>query len=151
MFSLSPQPLDPALLARTLRDMRAGACVTFEGWVRNRNEGQEVQALDYEAYAPLAEREGARILAEVRLKFPVLEVVCVHRVGSLALGDLAVWVGVTAEHRAAAFEACRMVIDEVKARVPIWKKEHYTGGATTWINCATQGPAADSSPPAGKS
>lgn len=144
MFRLSAQPLDPAQLAHLLHDPRAGACVTFEGWVRNRNEGQAVQALDYEAYAPLAEREGERILAEVRAKLPVLEATCVHRVGSLVLGELAVWVGVTAEHRGAAFDACRMIIDEVKARVPIWKKEHYTSGTTAWINCATRGPAADS-------
>src|SRR4051812_25561350 len=103
MFRISSQPLDPAALASVLRDVRAGACVTFEGWVRNRNDGQAVHALDYEAYAPLAEKEGAQILSEVRAKFPVLEAVCVHRVGSLVLGDLAVWVGVIAEHRGAAF------------------------------------------------
>ena len=149
MFRISNEPLDPAALSRTLADAHAGACVTFEGWVRNHNEGQPVQALDYEAYAPLAEKEGARILAEAREKFSILGAVCVHRVGTLALGDMAVWVGVTAEHRGAAFEACRYIIDEAKARVPIWKKEHYTGGATTWINCATRGDhVAGATPPA---
>jgi molybdopterin synthase catalytic subunit len=140
MFRISAQPIETAVLQDLLQDPRAGACATFEGWVRNRNDGQAVQALEYEAYAPLAEKEGARILAEARTKFPVLNAMCVHRVGSLALGDLAVWVGVTAEHRGAAFDACRYIIDEAKARVPIWKKEHYAGGATTWINCATRGP-----------
>jgi molybdopterin synthase catalytic subunit len=139
MFKLSTEPLDPAVLTRGLRNPQAGACVTFEGWVRNRNDGQAVQALAYEAYAPLAEKEGARILAEARARFPVLEAVCVHRVGALQLGDLAVWVGVIAEHRGAAFDACRYIIDEAKARVPIWKKEHYTSGATEWINSATRG------------
>ena len=138
-FRLSAEPLDPAALARSLADERAGACVTFEGWVRNRNEGQPVLALDYEAYAPLADKEGARILAEAREKFSLLGAVCVHRVGHLRLGELAVWVGVTAEHRGAAFDACRYIIDEAKARVPIWKKEHYASGATAWINCATRG------------
>lgn len=138
-FSLSATALDPAALHRALADARAGACVTFEGWVRNRNEGQPVSALDYEAYPPLAEKEGARILAEAREKFSILGAHCVHRTGHLALGDLAVWVGVTAEHRGAAFDACRFIIDEAKARVPIWKKEHYTGGASAWINCATRG------------
>jgi molybdopterin synthase catalytic subunit len=146
-FRLATNPLDPAALQRPLTDERAGACVTFEGWVRNRNEGQPVSALDYEAYAPLAEKEGARILAEAREKFSILAAHCVHRTGHLALGDLAVWVGVTAEHRGAAFDACRYIIDEAKARVPIWKKEHYTGGTTAWINCATRGDHAAATAP----
>lgn len=142
-FSISASPLDPAALQRVLTDARAGACVTFEGWVRSRNEGQPVQSLEYEAYAPLAEKEGARILAEAREKFELLGAFGVHRVGHLQLGELAVWVGVTAEHRGAAFDACRYIIDEAKARLPIWKKEHYESGATTWINCATRGDHAD--------
>jgi len=148
-FRLSPTPIDPAALQRALTDVRAGACVTFEGWVRNRNEGQPVLALDYEAYPLLAEKEGARIVAEAREKFAVLAAQCVHRVGHLPLGELAVWVGVTAEHRGAAFDACRYIIDEAKARVPIWKKEHYVGGATTWINCATRGDHAGAARPVG--
>src|SRR5882672_1083478 len=147
MFKISPTPLDPAALQQKLADVQAGACVTFEGWVRNRNDGRAVLALDYEAYVPLAEKEGERILAEVRAKFPVLTAVCFHRVGALRLGDLAVWVGVTAEHRGAAFEACRQIVDEAKARVPIWKKEHYADGATEWINGATRGDFAGGRPP----
>jgi molybdopterin synthase catalytic subunit len=138
-FNLSPTSIDPAPLQRALADVRAGACVTFEGWVRNRNDGRPVLALDYEAYPLLAEKEGMRILTETRERFSVLTAVCVHRTGHLTLGELAVWVGVTAEHRAAAFDACRYIIDEAKARVPIWKKEHYASGATAWINCATRG------------
>jgi len=136
MFKLFSEPIDPAVLVRGLRDPAAGACATFEGWVRDRSDGRQVQALDYEAYAPLAEKEGERILSEAREKFPILKAVCAHRTGALALGDLAVWVGVTAEHRAAAFEACRYVIDQAKARVPIWKREHYAGGVTEWVNAA---------------
>ena len=139
MFKISSTPIDPAAQQRALTDERAGACVTFEGWVRNRNEGQPVRSLEYEAYALLAESEGARILAEAREKYAVIAAAGVHRVGLLQLGELAVWVGVTAEHRGAAFEACRYIIDEAKARLPIWKKEHYTSGATSWINCATRG------------
>jgi molybdopterin synthase catalytic subunit len=139
MFRLSNIPLDPAALQRELADIRAGACVTFEGWVRNRNDGQPVQSLEYEAYPPLAEKEGARILGEACAKFSLLAATCAHRVGHLQLGELAVWVGVTAEHRGAAFEACRYIIDEAKARLPIWKKEHYVAGGTSWINCATRG------------
>lgn len=138
-FQIATAPLDPAALQRGLADERAGACVTFEGWVRNRNEGQPVLALEYEAYVPLATSEGERILAEARAKFALVGAQAVHRVGHLRLGELAVWVGVTAEHRGAAFEACRYIIDEAKARLPIWKKEHYASGATAWINCATRG------------
>jgi molybdopterin synthase catalytic subunit len=139
MFKISTASLDPVALQRALTDPRAGACVTFEGWVRNRNEGQPVRSLEYEAYALLAESEGEKILAEAREKFSLVGVAAVHRTGHLQLGELAVWVGVTAEHRGAAFDACRYVIDEAKARLPIWKKEHYATGATAWINCATRG------------
>ena len=139
MFRIAATPIDAPALQRELGDVRAGACVTFEGWVRDRNEGQPVQSLEYEAYIPLATSEGEKILAEARAKFALLSAAGVHRVGHLQLGEMAVWVGVTAEHRGAAFEACRYIIDEAKARLPIWKKEHYLSGATTWINCATRG------------
>jgi len=131
-------PIDPGAFRSSLQDARAGACVTFEGWVRDHNDGRAVQRLEYEAFGELAEREGERMLAEARQKFGVLAVTCVHRVGVLEVGQLAVWVGVIAAHRGAAFDACRYVIDEVKARVPIWKKEHYHDGSTEWINGATR-------------
>lgn len=138
-FRLLADPLDPAALKRDLVDARAGAFVVFEGWVRDHNEGRPVRSLEYEAYAALAEKEGGRILAEARQKFPVFAAACVHRLGHLRLGDLAVWVGVSAAHRDAAFAACRYIIDETKARVPIWKKEHYADGASQWINAASRG------------
>lgn len=133
-FSITEQPLDTMLLARGLADVAAGACVTFEGWVRDRNEGRPVQRLDYQAYAALAEAEGRRILDEAGARFPIVAARCAHRVGSLALGELAVWVGVTAGHRDAAFAACRFIIDEVKQRVPIWKNEHYADGESGWLH-----------------
>jgi molybdopterin synthase catalytic subunit len=139
MFKISSTRIDAAALQRAMADPKAGACVSFEGWVRNRNEGQPVLSLEYEAYALLAESEGERILAEARERFALVGASCVHRVGHLQLGDLAVWVGVTAEHRGAAFDACRYIIDEAKSRLPIWKKEHYASGTTAWINCATRG------------
>jgi molybdopterin synthase catalytic subunit len=135
-FRLTGAAINPSALMAGLRGTRAGACVTFEGRVRGRNEGKAVRALDYEAYSPLAEKEGKRILAEAREKFQVRGAVCVHRTGSLELGDIAVWVAVAAEHRGPAFEACRYIINETKARVPIWKKERYTDGVSEWINCA---------------
>jgi molybdopterin synthase catalytic subunit len=139
-FRLTADAIDPSLLMDELRDAQTGACVTFEGRVRDHNEGRAVRALEYEAYGPLAGSEGKKILTEALGKFEVAHVLCVHRTGALALGDIAVWVAVSAAHRASAFEACRYIIDEVKARVPIWKKEHYSDGASEWINCATRGP-----------
>lgn len=136
-FQLATERIEPGVLARALDDPRAGAYVEFLGRVRNHNDGQAVRSLDYEAYGPLATKEGSRILQEAAARFDVIHAGCVHRIGSLQIGDLAVWVGVTAAHRDAAFKACRWIIDETKARVPIWKKEHYEGGVTQWINCAT--------------
>ncbi len=144
MFRISSTPLHPAALKQTLLASHAGACVTFEGWVRDHNDGRSVCALDYEAFAELAEREGNRILDEARAKFDLAAAHCVHRVGPLQIGDLAVWTGVSAAHRGAAFDACRYIIDEAKARVPIWKKEHYVEGASEWVNCATRGAHAGS-------
>lgn len=143
MFRIVPAPIDLEKLKARLADRRAGACVTFEGWVRDHNDGRPVTALDYEAYPELAEAEGARILAEAQARFALRSAEAVHRTGGLRIGDLAVWVGVSADHRGSAFDACRYIIDEVKARVPIWKKEHYAGGASEWVNCATRGPAAN--------
>ena len=134
MFVLSDRPIDAALLTRALSHTAAGACVTFEGWVRNHNAGRAVRALDYQAYELLAAREGERVLAEAMQQFAIADVRCAHRTGALAIGDLAVWVGVSAAHRDAAFAACRYVIDEVKKRVPIWKNEHYADGESGWLH-----------------
>ena len=134
-FSFSTEPLSVPALQASLADSRCGGYAAFEGWVRNHNEGREVTGLEYEAFAELAVREGERIIAEACAKFGVDNARCVHRVGALALGDIAVWVGVSARHRDEAFRACRYIIDEVKHRVPIWKKEHYVTGETGWVNC----------------
>jgi molybdopterin synthase catalytic subunit len=132
-FRITSAVIDPAARKRELERSTAGACVTFEGWVRNHNDGEAVQALEYEAHQAIAEKEGARIVAEALERFKVAAVHCEHRVGKLAIGDCAVWVGVSADHRGAAFDACRYVIDETKARVPIWKKEHYADGSA-WLD-----------------
>ncbi|KAF1721350.1 molybdenum cofactor biosynthesis protein MoaE [Pseudoxanthomonas wuyuanensis] len=133
-FRLAEVAFDIAALRATLLDDRAGGYASFEGWVRDRNDGREVSGLRYEAYPALAEREGERIIAEALEKFDIVRVACVHRIGELAIGDLAVWVGVSAAHRGAAFDACRYVIDEVKSRVPIWKHEHYRQGDAGWLH-----------------
>jgi molybdopterin synthase catalytic subunit len=131
-FLLSATPIDAASLRAAMEDVRAGAFAGFEGCVRNHNDGRAVEGLHYEAYAALAEAEGGKVLAEALAKFDILDVRCVHRTGDLVPGELAVWVGVAAAHRDAAFAACRHVIDEVKARVPIWKRERYACGDEDW-------------------
>lgn len=131
---LSATPIDPARERNALEHPAAGGCVTFEGWVRNHNDARAVERLDYQAYAPLAESEGEAIVDEARRRFDLRAARCVHRVGSLAIGDCAVWVGASADHRDAAFAACRWIIDEVKRRVPIWKNEHYADGDSGWLH-----------------
>lgn len=135
MFTLQDTPLHADALKQALGDPRAGACVTFEGWVRNHNEGQVVTALEYEAYPELAISEGQAIVAEALRRFAITSAVCVHRTGRLAIGELAVWVGVSAPHRQAAYDASRFIIDAIKHRVPIWKKEFYANGDSGWVNC----------------
>jgi molybdopterin synthase catalytic subunit len=134
-FSFSRSVLVPAELACSLADEACGALVTFEGRVRNHSEGRSVLRLEYEAYESLGVTEGTRIMEEAKARFGIVSVRCVHRLGRLELGELAVWVGVSAHHRGEAFAACRYVIDQVKDRVPIWKKEFYAGGDSGWVNC----------------
>ncbi|MGC8517393.1 MAG: ThiF family adenylyltransferase [Steroidobacteraceae bacterium] len=135
LFQFSTAPLNPAALRGALESSAAGGYVSFEGWVRNHNEGREVHRLEYEAFEALALKEGERIVAETLQRFGVERAACVHRVGSLEIGELAVWVGVSARHRHEAFLACRYIIDAVKHHVPIWKKEHYRDGDSGWVNC----------------
>lgn len=133
-FAIADAPFDIAPLRAHLLRADAGAYASFEGWVRNRNEGRTALGLRYEAYAVLAEAEGMKIVGEALQRFDIVDAACVHRVGDLAIGDLAVWVGVSAAHRDAAFAACRWIIDEVKSRVPIWKHERYAEGDTAWLH-----------------
>ena len=133
-FQLAATAIDVVAEKAALDHAAAGACVSFEGWVRNHNNGRAVHRLDYQAYAVLAESEGEAILADAVAHFALREARCIHRVGSLAIGDLAVWVGVSADHRDAAFAASRWIIDEVKRRVPIWKNEHYADGESGWLH-----------------
>jgi len=116
-------------------DLGAGGYVSFEGWVRDHNDGLEVTRLEYEAFQELGLKEGERILAEALRRFPLKHALCIHRLGPLELSDMAVWVGVSSAHRGEAFDACRFIIDEVKHRLPIWKKEHYRSGDSGWVNC----------------
>jgi len=134
-FSIQDTNLQPDVWRSQLLDPACGGYVSFEGWVRNENEGQTVRCLEYQAYERLALKEGGRILQAARDKFPITHARCVHRVGELEIGGMAVWVGVSGGHRDECFRACRFIIDEVKHRVPIWKKEHYINGDSGWVNC----------------
>ena len=113
-FGLTREPIDTEQWRRRMFDLTCGGYAAFEGWVRDHNEGQEVLRLEYEVYETLALSEGNKILAEAIERFGVTGAACVHRHGELRLGDVAVWVGVSAAHRDEAFKACRYVIDEVK-------------------------------------
>ncbi len=135
LFRFSSKPLDLQALRRELTDPSCGGFASFEGWVRNHNEGQRVSKLEYEAFVPLAIREGERVIEEARERFGLRNLLCVHRLGELELGEVAVWVGAASSHRDEAFRACRYIIDEVKHRLPIWKKEHYLSGTSGWVNC----------------
>jgi molybdopterin synthase catalytic subunit len=134
-FEFTRGTLDLSLCRDRLSDPSAGAYASFEGWVRNHNEGRDVLRLEYEAYEKLGVKEGRKIIEEAKARFQVGDADCVHQLGSLEIGDLAVWVGVVSPHRDEAFAACRYIIDEVKHRVPIWKKEHYADGDSGWVNC----------------
>ena len=134
-FSVSDKPIDVAAARRAVADPHCGAFVSFEGWIRDHNEGQQVERLEYEVYRPLAEKEGTKIIAEALERYAIGHALCIHREGLLELGEVAVIVCVSAAHRGPAFDACRYIIDEVKTRLPIWKKEHYVSGVSEWVNC----------------
>ncbi len=134
MFKLFSTPLEQINLKEGLISNTAGAFSSFEGLVRNHNENRDVIALEYEAHEALCLKEAEKIFAEVRQKFNIINLRCFHRVGKLQIGEMAVWVGVIASHRDDSFKACRYIIDEVKKRLPIWKKEYYADGDSGWIN-----------------
>ena len=136
-FALQERPLDTAALAAALTaalsSSHAGAFVSFEGRVRDINDGRTVVGLEYDAYPALCLAEGEAVVLEAVRAFGIIAARCVHRVGRLSVGEAAVWVGVIGGHRDEAFRACRFIIDEVKQRVPIWKKERYDDGSSGWI------------------
>ncbi|MGE5344724.1 MAG: molybdenum cofactor biosynthesis protein MoaE [Acidithiobacillales bacterium] len=132
MAFLTDQPIDPAPLLHALSRPSDGGLALFVGVVRNENDGHAVTRLDYEAYGPMAEKEMARIADELARRHPEARILMRHRVGSLAIGDVAVVVAVSAPHREEAFAACREGIERIKARVPIWKRETGPSGSF-WV------------------
>ncbi len=133
MEHLSHQPVDPASLIAAVQTPERGGIAVFVGVVRDHQAGRTVARLEYSAYEPMAEAECARIVAEAAARWPV-SVAMQHRLGALAIGDVAVVVAAASAHRAEAFAACRSVIDAVKRRVPVWKKEFYADGTVAWVD-----------------
>jgi molybdopterin synthase catalytic subunit len=112
----------------------------FWGVVRNENDGREVNGLEYEAYAGMAEAKLREIVAEAAQRWSVGEIAVVHRIGKLNVGEASVGIAVAAPHRAEAYEASRYMIEELKRRVPIWKREHYLDGPSAWLGGSVPAP-----------
>jgi molybdopterin synthase catalytic subunit len=140
-FTVGNGVIDVEAFRAGLDDHSCGAAVFFEGRVRNHNEGQAVDRLEYEIYEPIALSEGQRIVDEASQRWNIERAAAIHRGGLLALGDVAVIVGVVSAHRDEAFQAARYIIDEAKHRLPIWKREHYRDGSLRWVNCQRCGQA----------
>jgi len=131
-FRLTERPVDLAAVVAEVTDERAGAIATFLGTVRAQSRGRDVLALEYEAYEEMAEQVMAEIAEEVKPRYELCEVAIAHRIGRVEIGETSVAIAVSAPHRHDALAACRDVIDALKERVPLWKKELYEGGEE-WI------------------
>lgn len=134
-FCMTSEKIDALALANEMQNDMAGAYVAFEGRVRNHNEGHAVRSLEYQSYEALALNEANLIFQECQKKYDVLQLLAVHRVGHLQIGDVAVWVGVLSKHRKEAYAANRFLIDQIKFRLPIWKKEYYVDKPAEWVQC----------------
>jgi molybdopterin synthase catalytic subunit len=131
-FRVSAEPIDVSACIAGVSHPNAGGIDVFIGTVRDHNDGKPVTALEYEAYTSMAEKEMESIGEEIHAEFPGVRLSVHHRIGRLEVGDIAVVCAASAPHRDEAFRACRLLIDRVKARVPIWKREHGASG-TSWI------------------
>jgi MoaE-MoaD fusion protein len=128
-IALLHEPIDIPALVREVRSDQDGAIVTFDGFVRNESHGRLTLYLDYEAYEPMALAKMKEIAQLIHEKFAIHRVAIVHRLGRLQIGETSVFIAISAPHRAAAFDACRLAIDTLKRTVPIWKKEYFQDGA----------------------
>ena len=132
MSYLTNSPIDTQALAATVMRDSDGACVVFEGVVRNHHDGKRVESIVYEAYAPMAEKEIEKIVRGVEKEWPDVGVAILHRLGKLGIGDVSIAIVCVSPHRAEAFAACRAMIDRIKQTVPIWKKERGPSGEE-WV------------------
>jgi molybdopterin synthase catalytic subunit len=127
-------PLDLAAHVQAVAEHRAGALVTFSGVVRDHDHGRVVTLLEYEGH-PTAGKVLREVAEEIAADPDVYAVAVSHRVGTLAIGDVALVAVVSTAHRAAAFAACARLVDEAKARLPIWKRQVFADGTDEWVNC----------------
>src|SRR5947207_15810557 len=134
MVQLTTDKIEYDVLTERVRIADCGAVVTFLGTVRDLTDGKVTAALDYEAYPGMAEKKMAEIEQETRSRWPVGDMMMVHRLGHMDLGDISVAVAVSCPHRHQAFDACRYAIDRLKEFVPIWKKENWADGTTEWVH-----------------
>jgi molybdopterin synthase catalytic subunit len=136
MVQLTNEPIDAGNLHQELLkgSESFGGVALFEGRVRNHSHGKPVTALFYECYQPMALKVMEEVRREALSKWKEIKIMAVHRYGAIPLGEAAVWIGVAAPHRDEAFQACRFMIDEIKSRVPIWKKEEYADGTHVWVH-----------------
>ena len=133
--ALTEQPIEAPSHEALVADASAGAVVSFAGVVRDHDGGKGVTSLVYEAH-PSAEKVIAEVAADIAARPGVVHVAVSHRVGALSIGDAALVAAVSAPHRREAFEACAALVDEVKARLPVWKHQHFADGTDEWVNCA---------------
>jgi molybdopterin synthase catalytic subunit len=131
-------PLDAAAIRAAVLDPGAGAVVLFEGCARDSHEGRPVRQLAYEAFVPMAEAELVRLREEAMARFGLIRCLIHHRLGDVPLLEAAVIVAASSPHRAEAFQAAAWIMDRIKERVPIWKRERYTDGAQTWVEGTTR-------------
>lgn len=135
LTGVTAEPLDVDAHLAAVGDAAAGAVVTFAGAVRNHDHGVSVTALEYQAH-PTASRIIAEVAAELAARDGVIAVAVTHRVGALAIGDLAIVAAISAAHRELAFAVCSDLVDEVKARLPVWKRQLFADGSDEWVNSA---------------
>jgi len=127
-------PIDVGALLSRVQDAGVGAIATFLGTVREHNDGRAVSGIDYEAYEPMATRELGGVVAEALAQWPSVRCAVEHRVGTLGVGDVSVAIACAHARRAPAMDAMRFVIESLKLRVPIWKREHYVDGTREWVD-----------------
>ncbi|MGM8870796.1 molybdenum cofactor biosynthesis protein MoaE [Psychrobacter sp. 2Y5] len=133
-FALLDVAIDEARLRAMLDDDSCGAFASFEGRVRNHNNASSVERLTYYGYEDLAINQGRQIINEAKEKFAISHAVAIHRIGALEIGDIAVWIGVVSTHRYPAFDACRWILDTIKADIPVWKQEYYDNESPKWLS-----------------
>lgn len=143
MERVTRAPLDAAALLAGVRRDGDGGLTLFVGVVRDNADGRPVTEMEYEAYEPMAEKEMERIEADLAVRFPDTRLLMRHRIGRLRIGELAVVVAASAPHREEAFAACRAGIEEIKARVPVWKREWGPDGSV-WVDPCGAGPKHES-------